>query len=186
MDMDGMEINSQVHKRQGELKMNNNFLLNGDLPRRRLQVVKDIKSAYKSMSDANLQTELEELLKDIIQIKSQLDKADENRLKFHIDIDQDWYDRAEFALGRKNKLIAFIQRILKERRREAHALQLEACEANKEIKKQRLEIQALRDTLEERAFVKICAERLDRKLYLDIWEEVKTRMSDFNETQKEK
>jgi len=153
----------------------NSYLLNGDLPRRRLRYDKDVKSAFAAMTDDGLQEELNKLLEEISSIKRQLDTADEEHLKRSIPINHEWYERAERALSLKNKQAGYIQKKLKDRRREAHAATLELSLARKQIN-------ALRSTLEERIFVKVCAERLDRKLYLDIWEEAKSRMKDFEIT----
>lgn len=163
----------------------NTFLLNGDLPRRRLAYDKDTKSAYASFTDEGLQEELNKLLEEVASIKRQLDTADEQHLKNRIPINHEWYERAERALTMKNKQIGHIQKMLKSRRRQAHELQVQACEANKELAKVKHEINAFRSTMEERVFVKVCAERLDRILYLSIWEEVKSRMNDFKEPKSE-
>ena len=163
----------------------NTYLLNGDLPRRRLAYDKPMKNAYTSFTDDGLQEELNKLLEEVASCKRQLDTADEQHLKNRIPINHEWYERAERALTLKNKQIGYIQHLMKQRRRQAHALQVQACEANKELAKVKHEITAFRSTMEERVFVKVCAERLDRILYLSIWEEVKSRMNDFNEPKSE-
>lgn len=144
---------------------------------KRVKYGKQDKNTFKASTIDSLQEKLDILTEETLSIKRQLDFADSESIKNCIPINTIWYNKAEQSLLLKTKQLGYIQKQLKSRRKEEKKVELE-------LSKAREEINAFRNAMEERVFAQVCSERLDKELYLSIWEEVKSRMPNFTQTVK--